>query len=326
MRRLSNIHRHAPTRVREEVIEHFTQQMVNSGYGWRQTRDIVMSGIQGWRRKLERRKKEGFSFYREAKKTLGARFKKKLLGKTNWYKKRKGEEEEEGLGGSKRFKNGYSQSGRRNRKLEEKVANPEGNVRQGRQEPVAVMFVPYTICSGLAKELREAEEMLYKLTGYRLKIVERSGTTLEMLLHKSDPWQGIDCEREGCLLCETKQKTGKNLGQDCHKRSIVYLSYCMDCEEGQNKDIEDRCGEDKEKLEEERKKTRRHIYIGETARSCFERLKEHQSDMRQLKVNSHMLRHIVEKHEGQNYEEVTFGVRIVRTARTSFERQITESQ
>ena len=100
----------------------------------------------------------------------------------------------------------------------------------------------------------------------------------------------------------------------------------MDCEESQNKDIEDRCGEDKEKLEEERKKTRRHIYIGETARSCFERLKEHQSDMRQLKVNSHMLRHIVEKHEGQNYEEVEFGVRIVRTARTSFERQITESQ
>ena len=123
----------------------------------------------------------------EAKKTLGASFKNKLLGKTNWYKKRKREEEEEGLGGSKRFKNGDSQIGRRNMKPEEKVANPEGNVRQGRQEPVAVMFVPYTIGSGLAKELREAEEMLYKLTGYRLKIVERSGTTLEMLLHKSDP-------------------------------------------------------------------------------------------------------------------------------------------
>ena len=60
----------------------------------------------------------------------------------------------------------------------------------------AVMFVPFPKGSGLAKKLREAEEKMVDLTGYRLKIVERSGTKLEELLHKANPWQGVDCERK----------------------------------------------------------------------------------------------------------------------------------
>ena len=187
------------------------------------------------------------------------------------------------------------------------------------------MFVPYTINSGLAKELREAEEMLFKLTGYKLKIVERSGTTLEELLHKSDPWQGIDCERQGCILCATKLKTGKNLGQDCHKRSVVYETNCLTCEERKNKEIEESCGDDKEKAEEMKRKQKRHIYVGETARSCFERLNEHESDKRQLKTTSHMLRHLVGHHEGEDMDKVEFGVKILKVTKTSFERQILES-
>jgi hypothetical protein len=81
-------------------------------------------------------------------------------------------------------------------------------------EVKAVMFVPYTAGSKLAKQLREAEEKLGSLTGYRLKMVEKAGDKLENLLTKSNPWQGQDCGRQKCLLCHTKQKTGKNLGQD----------------------------------------------------------------------------------------------------------------
>ena len=46
----------------------------------------------------------------------------------------------------------------------------------------AVMFVPYTAGSKLAKDLREAEEKLGSLTGYRLKMVEKAGDKLEDLL------------------------------------------------------------------------------------------------------------------------------------------------
>ena len=42
----------------------------------------------------------------------------------------------------------------------------------------AVMFVPYTHGSKLAKELREVEETMEGLTGYRMKIVERGGRKL----------------------------------------------------------------------------------------------------------------------------------------------------
>ena len=45
-----------------------------------------MCGVVGWRRKLERREKEGQKQYMEAKDTLAKRTEDKLLEKTTWYK------------------------------------------------------------------------------------------------------------------------------------------------------------------------------------------------------------------------------------------------
>ena len=45
------------------------------------------------------------------------------------------------------------------------------------------MFIPRTRGGELAKQLREKELELEKLTGYRLKIVERAGKSLEKILH-----------------------------------------------------------------------------------------------------------------------------------------------
>ena len=67
------------------------------------------------------------------------------------------------------------------------------------------MFVPYTRGSGLAKQVGDAEEKMESRTGYKIKIVERSGTTLMDILHKSKPWKGMDCGQEGCMLCWTMQ-------------------------------------------------------------------------------------------------------------------------
>ena len=100
------------------------------------------------------------------------------------------------------------------------------------------MFLPFTVGSGLAKKLREAEEKVESLTGYRLKMVERSGMKLEDMLHKFNPWQVQDCERQGCLFSTTKSKTAENLSQDCHKRSTVYETWCMTCQEKDEKRLE----------------------------------------------------------------------------------------
>ena len=72
------------------------------------------------------------------------------------------------------------------------------------------MFVPFTPGSLLAKQLRENEEKLEKLTNTRIKIVERTGTKIQDLLTRSNPWKGHDCERHNCLLCYTKLRTEQN--------------------------------------------------------------------------------------------------------------------
>ena len=80
-----------------------------------------------------------------------------------------------------------------------------------------------------------------------------------------------------------------------------------------------------EKIEERMKRTPRYKYIGESARSAYERGLEHQNDYENLKTDSHMLKHYLEKHENSKMEEIKFGMRIIKTARSAFERQVAES-
>ena len=126
-----------------------------------------------------------------------------MTGKEDWYRQEKKR---------KRDEFDWEENERKNKKVkkEERQAEREG----GKRAPVSVMFVPYTHGGELAKRLREAEEKLEEQTGVKIKIVEKVGTKLVDLLHKADPWQGMDCGRKGCLLCQTKMKTEKYGKQD----------------------------------------------------------------------------------------------------------------
>ena len=62
----------------------------------------------------------------------------------------------------------------------------------------------------LACRFREVEEQQGRQTGKR--IVD--------ILHKADPWQGMDCGRDKRLQCKRKQRTGKLLQQDCTKHGV----------------------------------------------------------------------------------------------------------
>ena len=57
----------------------------------------------------------------------------------------------------------------------------------------------------------------------------------------------------------------------------------------------------------------------------YERSREHVADMQQLKPSSHLLKHIVDKHENENPAEIEFGIKVIKFTRSSFERQILES-
>jgi hypothetical protein len=225
--------------------------------------------------------------------TIKTRLRKKLTAKTSWYKERDREEQIEGekdvMGETRKL--GSRDGG--NKKAHGRMKQKGGSI-QKRGLVKAVMFVPYTHGSKLAKELREVEETMEGLTGYRMKIVERGGRKLSDMLCKSNPWEGKYCVRPNCLHCDTKLRTGKHGSQSCSKRSSVYETWCVQCEE-----------KDKVRNADGRKtEVQLHKYIGETARSSHERGLEHWGDAMSLNPKSHILKHFAEHHMGERIEEI----------------------
>ena len=82
VRQLSNIHKDVVAVEIEGVIEQYIGQLKTSGYTRKQAKEIVVCGVVGWRRKLERREKAGQNQYLEAKETVEKRTEDKLLEKT----------------------------------------------------------------------------------------------------------------------------------------------------------------------------------------------------------------------------------------------------
>ena len=91
------------------------------------------------------------------------------------------------------------------------------------------------------------------------------------------------------------------------------------------KKIEEGEGKDEERKQKLRDNIKVHKYIGETARSVYERNREHLSDMQQIKPCSHLLKHILDLHEEEKPEDIVFNVRVLSYCKNSFERQIIES-
>ena len=85
--------------------------------------------------------------------------------------------------------------------------------------------------------------------------------------------------------------------------------------------------EGKKRVEEEKRRIRRYLYIGETNISPYERSLEHQSDIGACKTSSHMLRHLLEVHEEEeeDWQNIKWGMRVIKSTRSAFERQIMES-
>ena len=61
----------------------------------------------------------------------------------------------------------------------------------------------------------------------------------------------------------------------------------------------------------DKNETRIYKYVGETNRSSYERGSEHLADMRLIKPGSHLLKHVLDKHEGETLDEVDFRMKVV---------------
>ena len=101
--------------------------------------------------------------------------------------------------------------------------------------------------------------------------------------------------------------------EDCVRRNILYESECV------------RCGAEMtgDEVELERNGSKASMYVGETARSLFERTSEHWQAADSLKEESHMVQHREESHKGEEMPDFKF--RVVKTFKTALERQIAEA-
>ena len=144
--------------------------MLRSGYNVAQTRDILISGLRGYKNKVRNARSRKLPLHRSAKSSLTARYRKKMFGKTSWYKN------------NNKNKIQKNHKTRKNQKLYE---------NNNMLEVKSVLFVPHTPGSELAKRLRKEEERVSRVAGYRVKIVERTGTQLRRILCKKNLFTGL---------------------------------------------------------------------------------------------------------------------------------------
>ena len=147
-------------------------------------------------------------------------------------------------------------------------------------------------------------------------MVETSGTQLCSMLPNTTPWSGIDCTRVDCFTC----KQGDESLIDCKARSVLYESVCWACEK--KEEALEKGKEDKKS----KKALSKHggVYVGETARSLYERAGEHGDDAEKQDEDSHMVKHWLLQHpEAALLPEFRF--RIVASFQDSLTRQIAES-
>ena len=112
--------------------------------------------------------------------------------------------------------------------------------------------------------------------------------------------------------------------KDCTKRNILYEIRCLSCEDKEKTRILESEIDEKEK-NEKIKSIKIPTYVGESSRSAYERGYEHLDKLASLNSSSHMLRHMVDVHRGENFEQVKWGMFIVKFLRSAFERQIEEA-
>ena len=260
--------------------------------------------------------------------------KKKIMSKSNWFKKKRKEstdnfkdtdkETDSEVNTEREIKivNKVDQEKKKSKKNWRKKQDSRNEGISDRKhvgkdmETVAVMFVDQTVGGLLAKRLQEAEDRISMFTGYRIRMVESSGTQLCRMLPNTNPWSGMDCTRTDCVPCGQ----GDEVLLDCKRRNLLYESVCWICEK------EEQSGK---KVPSDGKVSRtisKHggVYVGETARSLYERSGEHHQDATNIDDDSHMVKHWLQEHPQEaNLPEFRF--RMVASFQDSLTRQVAES-
>ena len=132
------------------------------------------------------------------------------------------------------------------------------------------------------------------------------------LLVSPDPWRNTKCKDKKCLVCTNPLNTNFS----CRKRNVCYKTYCLKCAEEAGLDQKSVRININENIK---------FYFGETFRDARTRGAEHQSDFASNSEDSHMMKHLIENHSGCSHKDIRFGMTVIKSHKSSFERQIFES-
>ena len=294
VRRLMNTMDELPGYRRAEVVDGYGIKLLTSGYSREQVMKIVANGVKGYLRKRKRRTVTGRGrrIHLTAQESQASRIRKRMLGKSSWYKKRGVEEESSppSVGGRDRQGDGVKDKG--------------NSLLRTR----AVLFVEQSPHGELAKRMREQLRGLEPTIGFRIKVVERTGRSLKGMLAKGLVLESKECGRVSCVTCaqEGVEKP------PCLVSSVVYESICKPCNPGcTGKGEVEYQGVEHPSL-----------YVGETSRTIQERAVEHLSQARRGDQRSHMVRHQTLQHPG---EPPSFQFKVVSSHRSALSRQIREA-
>ena len=109
-----------------------------------------------------------------------------------------------------------------------------------------VIFLQHTEHSKLAHNIREKLKVLESVGTFKIKIVERTGSTLVDTLHKSNAWADQDCLREDCRICTSTIKGVKK--GSCRRRNVTYETFCITCQKQEQEKLHKEVQENSDRM------------------------------------------------------------------------------
>ena len=274
VRRLLNTKKELPDKYRAEVVDRYGIKLLTSGYGYEQTRKILMNGAKGYLNKVKRRTQYGGKLHRTAEESSSGRWKKKLLGKSTWFKDKKTDKKEGELDTNRK-------TGARSKEQLGAVSNLKTR---------AVLFVEQTPQGELARRIREQMTNLAPTLGFKVRIVERTGRNILTNFPQTRTWGAIQCGREECITCNQGMEELPDFTKPC----VVYESICFRCNSGAK-------AKGELKIQE---KGAPSLYVVESSRSVEIRAMDHWGAVKTGAQGCHVVKHQAMVHPGEQPEFV----------------------
>ena len=171
------------------------------------------------------------------------------------------------------------------RKIEKRKKKEDWYKRGGYESVIMVPCTPNMELKNLFKEAIKKSEL-------RIQVLEKPGTKIKSIIHRSNPFKKAKCRRNDCFVCNSNGKG------PCDRENINYDINCEpDC-------------------------IRKNVYRGESSKNSYSRGKEHKDSYLNKTDDSTLWRHCLEYHNG---EEKEFSMSVRQSFNDSMSRQICEA-